>query len=1063
MRDIGCKLSRLAAVMVLVFIACLGSAWAGGVPWQVGDIVVCYGNGTCNVIRIHGNAVQLLDTISDASINGLGGNNGGVALNNTLHVLATDNNGGGSSKVVVYSIASVQPFTGQQFTHTVINNPPYDASAASGDSAAAMAVSSGGHIFVGNSNQNGASIVELNAAGSPVSGSSFTFPTSGPCATTTLNSLDLSSAGDALYVTAGDGVIRKVSLVLSGGTYTLAGASCAKFADFGGLVYLYGIKDVPALALNGTCGSANCPSGESVLVVAKGFTDPDAQTGEPNEQNPNADAVNICTGHMDGTTVSCGLLLDTGGAGLTASPWVANTAYSVGTPILDPYGQVQTVAMPGTSGADEPTFSQTANTTTDDNLVIWTNQGQKLWQAIHGFGAGELVVDPAGHVQKVTTAGTSGATEPSPWTDSAAPNFGGVTKDGVKWADQGSFAWQANHNYLSPNSATDPNGIVVDANGHMQKVIAPGQSGPSAPTFTSNNPAPGETLDGLSWTNLGTPSGTLPNWQANTAYAIGSQVLDTGGNAEQAVTAGTSGSGAPAWAGVGGTTYDNAVIWMDQGTWIGNHPYTVGDTAGDTNAHLWQVTVGGTSAASAPAFTSNDLPGSGFVYENNAVIWTDQGTWQANHNYVQGAQVGDTARYLWQETNTQGTSGPNAPPFTANDVANTPLKDGLQWTDQPNPSILARYPAPAGVTTLQSLALDPLVSNCTGAAGTACSSGPLPPRMVTDSNPPVTPSFWMGDYGSGTIWRQNFAGGVPASFDAATGGSGVQGVVVYGGESANQPGLASLVVGGTLNSLDSFTASPNFLGNIIKSTLSSNSGGTPPATAISLYASAVDPISCFNDPSAGSIGCVPFSSSPAQALVLKIDIPLNGTSALPFGSSGQTLNTAITPPTGFFDNGTDVFVDEQFDDTTFVGGDPGTRTVSVHSLHEVPGVPSAQSGCQFSSPLPGGCYKLNRSTLNFTFSCPGLSLAVFDSLKPVLSLVKKDPNHVQAPQFIPLSKDNGTNGKATFRLDTTHNIYTFQLNLSGFTAGSYLGTAFDLTNQVQSFTTQPFRLDTTCK
>jgi hypothetical protein len=158
-----------------------------------------------------------------------------------------------------------------------------------------------------------------------------------------------------------------------------------------------------------------------------------------------------------------------------------------------------------------------------------------------------------------------------------------------------------------------------------------------------------------------------------------------------------------------------------------------------------------------------------------------------------------------------------------------------------------------------------------------------------------------------------------------------------------------------------------------------------------------------------------------------------------------------------------VFVDEQFDDTTFVGSDPGTRTVSVHSLHNVGGVSVGASKCQFSSPLPNTCYKLNRTTLNFTFSCPGLSTTVFDSLKPVLSLVMKDPNHVQAPQFISVGGNTSTNGKPAFRLNATQNIYTYQLNLAGFAPGTYLGTAFDLSNQVQSFTTQNFTLANTCK
>jgi hypothetical protein len=186
--------------------------------------------------------------------------------------------------------------------------------------------------------------------------------------------------------------------------------------------------------------------------------------------------------------------------------------------------------------------------------------------------------------------------------------------------------------------------------------------------------------------------------------------------------------------------------------------------------------------------------------------------------------------------------------------------------------------------------------------------------------------------------------------------------------------------------------------------------------------------------------------------VLKIDIPLNGTTALP---TSQTLNTAITPPVGFFDNGTDVFVDEQFDDTTFVGGDPGTRTVSVHSLHEIT-VTAGGATCTYSSPVQNSCYKTNRGTLNFSFTCTGLTQTQFQSLQPMLSLVKK--NSGQAPLFIPLA---GTNGKAPYRFDAKTNSWVFQWNVKGAAVGTYQGTTFDNSFTVQSFPVT-FSLQNSC-
>jgi hypothetical protein len=658
MRSSTLKPLHIAAMLLLVILEAVGlaGAQAGGIPWQVGDVVVCYGGGKCNVVRIHPNSpspVQLLDTLSD----GLLGTTGGAALNNTLHLIATEDHGGGQSKVFVYSIASINPFTGAPIAHAPISTP-YDASGGGTGSARAVAVNSAGHIFVGNANP--ASIVELNADGTPT-GHVYTFPTSGSCATTTLASIDIGANADAIYVTAKDGIIRKVTLPLS------ASSLCSPFANFGSGVTLYGIKDIPAGALSGTCGSnppnpANnpCPTGESILVVATGFTGPPA--------------VNICTNLKDQTPVSCALLLGT--------------------------------ALP---------------------------------------------------------------------------------------------------------------------------------------------------------------------------------------------------------------------------------------------------------------------------------------------------------------------------------------------------SVLARYPV-TGVTGLQALALDPLVSNCTGSSGTACSTVAPPARQVTNSNiPTVTASFWVGDSGSGTIYRQKFAGGSPTTFPGTCPtGCGIQSLVIYGGEGANQPGLASLVLNGTLNSSDLFTKSANFFQNTITSTLYNNGSGSPPPTNISLYASLVDKTSCFNDPSVGSLPCQPtVPADSTKALVWKIDVPLNGIAGLP---TTQTLNSSFASVGSFgIDASTDVFVDEQFDDTTFVGDDPGTRTISVHSLHEVPNIPQTQALCTYSSPLPNGCYRTNRNTLNFIFTCSGLSATQLQGMQPSLSLVKKNPP--QSPQFIPLK---GTNDKGPYRFDSSSNSWTFQWALNGATPGTYQGTTFDTTG-VQSF------------
>jgi hypothetical protein len=1559
---------RIVAMLFLAVFIVMGSVGTaratGGVPWQVGDVVVCYGGGKCNVLRIHGTSVQLLDTLSD----GLLGGTGGTALNNSLHVLATDDKGGGSSKVVVYSIASINPFSGTVLPHSVIST--FDGSSGPGSSAAAVAVNNAGHIFVGNANPGGASIVELSANGTPT-GNVFTFPVSGTCATTTLGSLDIGANADAIYVSAKDGIIRKVSLPLS------ASSSCSQFANFGSGVTLYGLKDIPAGALTGNCGAPLCPTDETVLVVAKGFTDPDAnETEPPSPSDP--DAVNICTNVADQTPVSCALLLDTNpNPGLNSPLWQASNQYfTLNAPILDPSLHLQRVLTAGTSGGQEPNFSETGGTVIDnaviwtdkaqpawtantpftvtvlpgtpyivdtnfnlqtvtiagtsgptqptwslsgttidglvwsdqgawlanhtftlgaavgdsaghphtvltagtsgsgplpaggwndangnnggltasgvtmdnaaiwtnqgavtpytgnhafalntlivdgsghaqqavepgtsgastsfnpitggrtiDNAVTWTDQGQEFWHPSFAFGAGAVIVDPAGHVQLVTTAGTSGPSQPIfndasstttdglQWTDQgvpgswsagshtlnavildsnspkhvqqvvvagtsggSAPTFsatGGYTLDGsvvwldrgvntyqpshpynvgdafsdgtdvqqatsagtsgaaapafahspatvtpdnaVVWTDEGALVWQPNFNYTATSPATtyivDPvnhvqqvtsvgisgaaqptfndggmtmdatplvwtdrgrrfwhpsayaaNAIIVDMNSHVQFMTTAGTSGPTLPPFTSNIPGTGQTTDGLQWTDQGAPgtwmattvfsanqfivdnsaptphvqqvvvggmSGAGPNppafsttgsytldgsvvwldrgietYQPNQSYNVGNAFFDAT-DIQQATSAGTSGASAPAFADTAATvTADNAVVWTDEGTltWHPNFNYAATSPANtyivDPANHVQQVTTAGMSGSSipspfndggtvidglvwldigptvtwmaSPAFASGTLlvdPGSFLQKVTTAGIsgtptqpswneaplgntvdglqWTDQGyqVWQPGHKYFTlGTLISDAATHAqkvteagtsgvttptfndvggttidnavtWTESHpswvmnhsyvtgnsdtlildgnshvqlvsTSGISGPTTPPFTSNKPTTGMTIDGLQWSNQASPatSVAARYPV-TGVNTLQSLALDPLVANCTG---NSCPSLPLPTRK--------TANFWLGDSVSGSFYKLNFATGTPITFTGACPtGCGIQSLVIYGGEGANQPGLASLVLNGSLSTGDSFTATANVLQNTITSTLSNNGSGSPPTTPISLYASLVDKTSCFNDPSVGSLACKPTVQADAtKALVWKLDVPLNGTTALP---TTETLNTSFASVGGFgIDASTDVFVDEQFDDTTFIGTDPGTRTVSVHSLHEVSSVSQTQAHCTFSSPTQNACFKTNRGTLNFIFTCPGLSQTQFQAMHPSLSLVQKNPP--QSPKFIPL---NGTNGKAPFRFDSSGNFWTFQWSVNGAAAGTYQGTAFDSPGPgdnppVQSFAVT-FQLKSSC-
>lgn len=71
-------------------------------------------------------------------------------------------------------------------------------------------------------------------------------------------------------------------------------------------------------------------------------------------------------------------------------------------------------------------------------LVLQWNSGLATWEADHSYALGAQILDPAGHVQQVTVAGTSGTPNPPAWNDT-----GGTTADGtgsLVWQDEGAYA-----------------------------------------------------------------------------------------------------------------------------------------------------------------------------------------------------------------------------------------------------------------------------------------------------------------------------------------------------------------------------------------------------------------------------------------------------------------------------------------------------------------------------------------------------------------------------------------------------------------------------------------------
>ena len=107
----------------------------------------------------------------------------------------------------------------------------------------------------------------------------------------------------------------------------------------------------------------------------------------------------------------------------------------------------------------------------------------------------------------------------------------------VEIHSSGVYGWKASTPYVLGAE-------VIDSKGNLERVIAAGTTGATAPAWPA---AAGSTVaDGTVTWQLVT-KGYKPLWAANTAFAAGAQVIDSNGNLETAVAAGTSGGAHPTW------------------------------------------------------------------------------------------------------------------------------------------------------------------------------------------------------------------------------------------------------------------------------------------------------------------------------------------------------------------------------------------------------------------------------------------------------------------------------------------------------------------------------------
>ena len=111
------------------------------------------------------------------------------------------------------------------------------------------------------------------------------------------------------------------------------------------------------------------------------------------------------------------------------STWQNKTSYLAGQFILDHNGNIEMVAVGGTSADTPPRWNAAWGQKTADGGVTWINNGFGKWQANSAYVAGQFIFDRSGSLQVVQTAGTSAISEPQ-WSTVS----GQTTTDGkVTW------------------------------------------------------------------------------------------------------------------------------------------------------------------------------------------------------------------------------------------------------------------------------------------------------------------------------------------------------------------------------------------------------------------------------------------------------------------------------------------------------------------------------------------------------------------------------------------------------------------------------------------------------
>jgi hypothetical protein len=201
--------------------------------------------------------------------------------------------------------------------------------------------------------------------------------------------------------------------------------------------------------------------------------------------------------------------------------WEANTFYAPTFVIEDSNNNIELLTTSGTTGSSQPTWSMTTGATTADNTCVWTNQGSAIRIASHVYAVGTYIAVSwtyyitvptfvngrfINHTVPVSASAffvcvTTGTSSSLPTANIGwASGLNTLTHDGtVVWRNIGGKTTWATYGAAAVLSL---NTQILDSNGNVENVQVPGESGATAPTWSTVTGA--YTVDNhVDWLNAG--------------------------------------------------------------------------------------------------------------------------------------------------------------------------------------------------------------------------------------------------------------------------------------------------------------------------------------------------------------------------------------------------------------------------------------------------------------------------------------------------------------------------------------------------------------------------------